>query len=80
MKVAVLMGSASDKAKMAPASEMLAQLGVDAVEEVMSAHRTPEVVAGFAGRARRWATASSSAAPVWPPIWPERWRPGPRCP
>ena len=52
MKVAVLMGSASDKAKMAPASEMLAQLGVDAVEEVMSAHRTPEVVAGFAGRAR----------------------------
>ena len=52
MKVAVLMGSASDKAKMAPASEMLAQLGVDAVEEVMSAHRTPEVVAGFAAQAR----------------------------
>src|SRR5208283_3499555 len=52
MKVAVLMGSASDKAKMAPATEMLAQLGVEAVEEVMSAHRTPEVVAGFAGQAR----------------------------
>jgi 5-(carboxyamino)imidazole ribonucleotide mutase len=46
------MGSASDKAKMAPASEMLAQLGVEAVEEVMSAHRTPEVVAGFAAGAR----------------------------
>jgi 5-(carboxyamino)imidazole ribonucleotide mutase len=52
MKVAVLMGSASDKAKMAPALEMLAQLGIEADEEVMSAHRTPEVVAGFAAEAR----------------------------
>ena len=52
MKVAVLMGSASDKAKMAPAMEMLGQLGIEAVEEVMSAHRTPEVVAGFASDAR----------------------------
>lgn len=52
MKVAVLMGSASDKAKMAPAVEMLGQLGIEAVEEVMSAHRTPEVVSDFAGKAR----------------------------
>lgn len=52
MKVAVLMGSASDKAKMAPAAEMLEQLGIDATEEVMSAHRTPEVVGEFASRAR----------------------------
>jgi 5-(carboxyamino)imidazole ribonucleotide mutase len=52
MKVAVLMGSASDKAKMAPARETLEQLGIDAVEEVMSAHRTPELVAGFASSAR----------------------------
>jgi len=52
MKVAVLMGSASDKAKMAPAMEMLGQLGIEAVEEVMSAHRTPEVVSGFASEAR----------------------------
>ena len=52
MRVAVLMGSASDKAKMAPALEMLEHLGVEAVEEVMSAHRTPEVVAGFASEAR----------------------------
>ena len=52
MKVAILMGSASDKAKMAPAAEMLEQLGIEAVEEVMSAHRTPEVVAGFASQAR----------------------------
>ncbi|HUB71846.1 MAG TPA: 5-(carboxyamino)imidazole ribonucleotide mutase [Acidimicrobiales bacterium] len=53
MKVAVLMGSASDKAKMAPAVEMLGQLGIEADEEVMSAHRTPEVVAGFASEARQ---------------------------
>ena len=52
MKVAVLMGSASDKAKMAPALEMLEQLGVEAVEEVMSAHRTPDVVASFAAEAK----------------------------
>jgi len=53
VKVAVLMGSASDKAKMAPAVEMLGQLGIEADEEVMSAHRTPEVVAGFASEARQ---------------------------
>ena len=52
MKVAVLMGSAGDKTKMAPAVEMLGQLGIEAVEEVMSAHRTPELVAGFASQAR----------------------------
>jgi 5-(carboxyamino)imidazole ribonucleotide mutase len=52
MKVAVLMGSASDKPKMAPAVEMLEQLGIEASEEVMSAHRTPEVVSSFASQAR----------------------------
>jgi 5-(carboxyamino)imidazole ribonucleotide mutase len=53
VKVAVLMGSASDKAKMAPAMEMLEQLGIDGTEEVMSAHRSPEVVANFASEARQ---------------------------
>jgi 5-(carboxyamino)imidazole ribonucleotide mutase len=53
VKVAVLMGSASDKAKMAPALEMLEQLGIEAIEEVMSAHRTPDVVSGFAGEAKQ---------------------------
>jgi 5-(carboxyamino)imidazole ribonucleotide mutase len=52
VKVAVLIGSASDKAKMAPALEMLEQMGVEAVEEVMSAHRTPDVVATFAAEAK----------------------------
>lgn len=53
MKVAVLMGSANDQPKMAPAVEMLTRLGVDAEEHVMSAHRTPERVAAFTRGARQ---------------------------
>jgi 5-(carboxyamino)imidazole ribonucleotide mutase len=52
MKVAVLMGSANDQPKMAPALETLAQFGVEATEQVLSAHRTPERVAAFAREAR----------------------------
>ena len=52
MKVAVVMGSASDRSKMAPALETLEQLGVEGAEEVMSAHRSPDAVAHFASQAR----------------------------
>ena len=52
MKVAVMMGSASDKERMAPAAEILQEFGVEVTEHVMSAHRTPDVVADFAGSAR----------------------------
>ena len=52
MKVAVLMGSASDQAKMAPGLALLEEFGVDASEHVMSAHRTPQVVSAFARAAR----------------------------
>ena len=51
-KVAVLMGSASDKDKMAPAADTLARYGIEADVRVMSAHRTPAVVAEFAATAR----------------------------
>jgi 5-(carboxyamino)imidazole ribonucleotide mutase len=51
-KVAVLMGSTSDQAKMAPALEVLASYGIEATEAVMSAHRTPERVASFSANAR----------------------------
>lgn len=51
-KVAVLMGSPSDKDKMAPAADTLARYGVEADVRVMSAHRTPAVVAEFASSAR----------------------------
>ncbi len=52
MKVAVLMGSPNDQAKMAPATATLGEFGIEADERVMSAHRTPAVVAEFAGTAR----------------------------
>lgn len=52
MKVAVLMGSASDQARMSQATELLGTFGVEATEHVMSAHRTPAAVATFARAAR----------------------------
>jgi 5-(carboxyamino)imidazole ribonucleotide mutase len=51
-KVAVLMGSASDRDKMAPAADTLARYGIEADVRVMSAHRTPAIVAEFASSAR----------------------------
>ncbi|MGH9115706.1 MAG: 5-(carboxyamino)imidazole ribonucleotide mutase [Acidimicrobiales bacterium] len=51
-KVAVLMGSANDRPKLGPALETLASFGVEGTEHVLSAHRTPELVRGFAGSAR----------------------------
>jgi 5-(carboxyamino)imidazole ribonucleotide mutase len=46
------MGSPSDQSKMAPATATLQELGVEADERIMSAHRTPAVVAEFARSAR----------------------------
>jgi len=52
MKVAVLMGSESDKEKMAPAADTLAEFGIEADVRVLSAHRTPAKVAELASTAR----------------------------
>ena len=52
MKVAVLMGSESDKEKMAPAADTLASFGIEADVRVLSAHRTPAKVAELASTAR----------------------------
>jgi 5-(carboxyamino)imidazole ribonucleotide mutase len=51
-KVAVLIGSASDREKMTPAAETLDRYGIEADIRVMSAHRTPAAVAEFASSAR----------------------------
>jgi 5-(carboxyamino)imidazole ribonucleotide mutase len=51
-KVAVLMGSPNDHAKMAPATDTLGEFGLEADERVMSAHRTPDDVTAFAKGAR----------------------------
>ena len=46
--VAVIMGSKSDWATMRHAVEMLEQLGVPSEHQIVSAHRTPELMADFA--------------------------------
>jgi 5-(carboxyamino)imidazole ribonucleotide mutase len=46
--VAVVMGSASDWETMQHAVVMLEQLGVATEHRIVSAHRTPELMAGFA--------------------------------
>jgi len=51
-RVAILMGSASDRDKMTPAADTLARYGIEADVRVMSAHRTPAAVADFASSAR----------------------------
>lgn len=51
-KVAIIMGSPNDRPKMEPAAETLAQFGIEADVQVMSAHRTPAKVAAFVGGAR----------------------------
>ena len=51
-KVAIIMGSPNDRPKMEPAAETLAGFGIEADVRVMSAHRTPAVVAEFVGSAR----------------------------
>ena len=52
MKVAVLMGSANDAEKMAPARETLDKFGVEHEVWAMSAHRTPDAVRQFVTGAR----------------------------
>jgi 5-(carboxyamino)imidazole ribonucleotide mutase len=52
MKVGVLMGSPNDQAKMAPAVETLERFGLEADTRVLSAHRSPALVAEFASTAR----------------------------
>jgi 5-(carboxyamino)imidazole ribonucleotide mutase len=51
-KVAILMGSPSDREKMQPAADMLARFGIEADVRVHSAHRTPAKVAELATTAR----------------------------
>ena len=52
MKVAVLMGSGSDRPIMEKAVEMLARFGVEHEEAVLSAHKTPDRLLAFAESAR----------------------------
>src|SRR5262245_39389087 len=49
--VGVIMGSKSDWETLAPATEMLDQLGIPYEVEVVSAHRTPDRLFEYAGSA-----------------------------
>jgi 5-(carboxyamino)imidazole ribonucleotide mutase len=64
--VGVIMGSASDLETMRPAAEVLAELGVDVEVRVVSAHRTPDVMADYArsaaGRGLRVIVAGAGGA------------------
>lgn len=51
-RVAIIMGSESDWKIMQAAREVLAELGVEAQAEVVSAHRTPEKMVEFAKSAK----------------------------
>jgi len=52
VKVAILMGSASDTDKMKPASETLAKFGIEADVRVLSAHRNHSQVSDLVSSAR----------------------------
>ena len=51
-EVGILVGSESDRERMQPALDVLAEKGVDYEFDVRSAHRTPDAVAEYARTAR----------------------------
>ncbi|NAW79630.1 5-(carboxyamino)imidazole ribonucleotide mutase [Vibrio sp. V33_P6A3T137] len=53
MKVAIIMGSKSDWPTMKLAAEMLDQFGIDYETKVVSAHRTPQLLADYASSAQQ---------------------------
>ena len=52
LKVGIIMGSAGDLEKVAPAAKTLKEFGVPYEAKVLSAHRTPDEAAAFAASAR----------------------------
>ncbi|MCG7491312.1 MULTISPECIES: 5-(carboxyamino)imidazole ribonucleotide mutase [unclassified Vibrio] len=53
MKVGIIMGSKSDWPTMKLAAEMLDQFGVEYETKVVSAHRTPQLLADYANSAKQ---------------------------
>src|SRR5690606_25136639 len=53
MKVAVVMGSISDMPVMQQAIDILKEFGVEAVVDIVSAHRTPEKLVDFSNNAHK---------------------------
>lgn len=61
-QVGVVMGSRSDFSTVQPALELLAELGVAYEVRVLSAHRTPHLLASYAARAERMGLSAIIAA------------------
>jgi 5-(carboxyamino)imidazole ribonucleotide mutase len=53
VRVGIIMGSASDWETLQPAAELLTQLGVGHEVQVVSAHRTPDLLFEYASRAEQ---------------------------
>ena len=51
-KVALVMGSKSDWATMQNCAQLLDELGIEFHQQVVSAHRTPQLMVDFAGQAQ----------------------------
>lgn len=51
-KIAIVMGSGKDRPIMAKVGEMLQRFGIEYTEQVMSAHKTPDLAIEFATTAR----------------------------
>lgn len=51
-KIAIVMGSGKDRPVMAKVGEMLERFGIEYTEQVMSAHKTPDLAIDFAASAR----------------------------
>ena len=73
------MGSASDWETMKHACDMLDQFEVPYVKQVISAHRTPELMAEFAHAPVSTVSRSSSPVPAAPRTFPAWSPPRPRC-
>jgi len=79
--VGILMGSDSDWPKIQKAADALAEFGVAYEVHVMSAHRTPHLVAQYAASASERGlkviiAAAGGGQPIWQ-VWSPRTR---RCP
>lgn len=74
------MGSTSDWETMRHAAQVLADFGVPHEKKVVSAHRTPKLLASFADRAEARGLEVIIAGAGAPRTCPAWWRPKPFCP
>ena len=65
MKVGIIMGSKSDWPTMKLAAEMLDKFGVEYETKVVSAHRTPQLLADYANSAKERGLKVQPTYQVW---------------